>query len=340
MELINCILCNKNDTHLLVRKDSFNVVQCNGCGLTYVNPRMDMIELSEFYNESNSSAAQEIVQKDTEHDEYKIKKFKTAIQLLKRHKEDIEKVFDIGCSTGIFLEMAAKEGWTPYGCDVNRNLVRENRKRYGDQVKLQEGKHIDFKDNFFDVITLFDVIEHLTNPVDTLKEVSRVLKEDGLVVISTPNIDGLFPRLTYALFGKTIGAWEHPTPPGHVFQFSKRSLQKTTEKASLELVDCKDFEIYIRYTIRELENSMVNVLRKTNQGNGNDNQVPEKNKNNRNDNDHFLSSSFFNVRKLPRLLIRGSCWGLVHMVYPFARLFKRGDSIVVIVNKNLNETKE
>lgn len=335
MEHVNCILCSANNTHLLVKKNSFNVVRCNKCNLVYLDPRLDEAELTRLYNVPEDSDINSVAfgQKDIGHDKHKIKKFKMSIQLLKKNRKDIKNLFDLGCSTGIFLGMVAKEGWIPYGCEVNRGLVEKNQKRYGNHVKLQENGRIGFPDRYFDVVALFDVIEHLPDPIATLKEASRVLKDNGLIIITTPNIDGLFPIMTYALLCKTIGVWEHPTPPRHIFQFSKRTLIKTLEKAGFKCVDSRNFENYIPYTVGQLENSIIDVLRINNWSKEDNKHVFGKNNNAKNDNNRIMPSLFFPIKKLPRLMIRNSCWILVNTIYPLARLLRMGDSMVVIAKK-------
>lgn len=325
-----------DDTHLLVKKNSFNVVQCNGCGLVYLNPRLGEDELAELYNVSANSTVERITvsQREAKHDVHKIKKFKKAINLLKKHKRDTQNIFDLGCSTGIFLGMVAKEGWTPYGSDVNCNLVEKNQVSYGDRVKIQAGNRIDFPDQYFDAVTLFDSIEHMPNPISTLKEVARVVRDDGLVVISTPNVDGLFPRLTFYLLCKTISAWEHPTPPGHVFQFSKRTLHKTLKKAGFEWIDSRNFESFRPYTVGELENSIINVLRRRN-NNTTKNHGHEtwSNETTKLDNNHVSIKAFFPVKKLPRLLMHEFCLWMVTAIYPLAKLLGYGDSMVIVARK-------
>jgi len=335
MEYIRCILCNIDDTYLLVKKDSFNVVRCRGCGLVYLNPRLNEIELAGLYNVSPSSSVESITdsQRFTDHDAHKIKKFKIAIKLLKKHENDIEKVFDLGCSTGIFLGLVVNEGWVPFGSDVNRTLMEENKKRYGNHVKLQSGKRIDFPDKYFDAVTLFDSIEHMSDPLAILNEVGRVVKDNGLIVISTPNVNGLFPRLTYILLGKTIGVWEHPTPPGHVFQFSKNTLKKTVGKAGFEWIDSRNFQNFILYTIGELENSIINVFRRKKCNEETPVQKAVLHETVKLNNNHVRAVPLSLLKKLPRLLIRVFSWGLVIPIYSIARLIRKGDSMVVIARK-------
>jgi ubiquinone/menaquinone biosynthesis C-methylase UbiE len=335
MEYVNCLLCRLDNTRLLVRKNTFNIVQCCKCGLVYVNPRPDEYELIELYNDLDTGKCESISisERDPGHEMYKEKKFQIAIEMIKKYKRNVDNVFDLGCSTGLFLEKAAQLGWTPYGSDVNRHLVEENRGKYGEQVKLQKGIFIDFPDQYFDVVTMFDTIEHLPDPVATLREVSRVLRHDGLVVITTPNVAGLFPKCTYGLFGKTLGAWEHPTPPGHIYQFSDQTLDMTLKQAGLSCVGKRSFEIYRPYTVSQLENSLINTLRgpmrdRSQSGRGSHGSLYGGG-----GRSSRSSSLLRTLRKLPRLILRIGCWGLVMCIYSVADVLRRGDSMVVVAMK-------
>lgn len=330
MEHVKCPICEIDDTRLLVTKNAFNIVRCAGCGLVYVNPRYDERELVEFYNRpaAPEDPASDGIRKS--HDDHKIRKFRLSIDLLKRQSRPVLNVFDLGCSTGIFMDMAASEGWKPHGTDLNRRLVNENRKRFGDAVRVQEGERIDFPDDSFDAVTLFDVIEHLRDPVSALREAARVTAPDGFVVLSTPNAAGLFPKVTYALFGRTIGAWEHPTPPGHIYQFSPDTLRRTAEKAGLEFADACNFEIHPPYTVGELENSIVNALRK----NGSEAASAEESQPAAEAGSPAgPAGKSFGIKKLPRLLIRLLSGCLVWSLYPVARIFGSGDSMIMVFRK-------
>lgn len=341
MEHVNCVLCEIDDAHCLVRKNAFHVVRCNQCGLVYVSPRMDERELANLYNASEDSGVERITisQADPGHDTQKIRKFRIAMNLLKKRKNNIKKVLDVGCSTGIFLGLVAEAGWIPFGCDVSRKLVEKNRKKYGENIKLQVGQGIAFPDQHFDVVTLFDSIEHMPDPIAALEEAKRVTKDDGLIVISTPNIDGLFPRVTYQLFGKTIGAWEHPTPPGHVYQFSKKTLKNTLEKAHLRWVDFSNFEIYKPYTVGSLENAIIDAVRNKPDRTSHIDRTSDQKENGAIHQwpvpaSQSSMSALSYVKKLPRLIVRGCCWSIVALIYPLARLLHSGDSMVVIAEKS------
>jgi len=127
-------------------------------------------------------------------------------------------------------------------------------------VHCGELSDFDTSGRFFDVVTLFDLIEHTTDPQATLRACHRLLRPGGLLIITTPNVDGLVPRVTYCLFAATLGAWDHPTPPGHVVQFSRRTLQQMLEQTDFRIVRWRAEHIPMAYSVGKLENSVMDVL--------------------------------------------------------------------------------
>lgn len=325
MHYINCTLCNIDFTHLLVTKDGFNIVQCRRCGLVYVNPQPDNRELRDLYCCHDDSYTM-----SGGHTFHNLKKFKVAIDIVKKQDHSIHRTFDLGCSTGLFLELASNQGWEAYGTDINPHVVEKAQHKHRARVKLQLGSSIDFPDRFFDLVTLFDTIEHLPDPLFTLMEVSRILTDSGLVLISTPNIEGIFPKLTYNALAKTIGAWDHPTPPGHLFQFSRATLLKTLDKTGFEWLACRNFHIYMPYTVGQLKKSIIAKLKEKFSLPSASNDPPNKPNNITNSGHNIYSLA---SKKLPRILLDLSSWSLVVGMYPIANLLDRGDSMIVLARK-------
>jgi hypothetical protein len=79
-------------------------------------------------------------------------------------------------------------------------------------------------------------------------------------VITTPNVDGFVPRVTYWTLGRTLGAWEHPTPPHHLYQFSRRTLGALLHDAGFEITACETRPMGLRYTVKQLEDAIVEAL--------------------------------------------------------------------------------
>ncbi len=103
------------------------------------------------------------------------------------------RVLDVGCAFGYFLKCCDEHNFKTYGTDISEYAITEAKKITKAELfthDLNNGLHF-FKDNFFDVITAFDVIEHLISPYNILKEFNRILGRNGKLIITTPNISSL-----------------------------------------------------------------------------------------------------------------------------------------------------
>ena len=100
-----------------------------------------------------------------------------------------DKVLEVGCGAGHILEKIKKGDL--YGIDISDIQIQRASKRLGDKVKLSKapGEKIPFEDKFFDKILCSEVVEHVLDPREVLKEMSRVLKDDGILSLSIPNED-------------------------------------------------------------------------------------------------------------------------------------------------------
>jgi len=100
------------------------------------------------------------------------------------------KLLDIGCAEGALLKWAEKRGYETYGVDISDFAIKRisHRKLRRTQLSVANINFLPFVDNYFDIITCFDVLEHLEYPIIALKEINRCLKEQGLFIMSTPNI--------------------------------------------------------------------------------------------------------------------------------------------------------
>jgi len=326
MERVNCNICNIDNTKTLLVKDSYNIVQCKSCGLVYVNPRPTKEELSDLYEyEDDSQSPGNLKQKPI------IKKFQLGLNFIHRFAPNRGKILDVGCATGVFLNMAKNAGWETYGIDINRQAIEYARQVYKLAVKISDSPESSFQKSYFDVVTMFDSIEHVPNPLSTLQEANNVTRPNGLLVITTPNIDGLFPKFTYFLFGKTFGIWEHPTPPGHIYQFSNLTIEKLLRKANWQMIGYRTHSITRKYTAGKLENAIIQAIKTNTNGAATAPNTkillsPDVKTNN---NHSFLRT----LKSLPRVMIRGLSWGLILLIYPIAGLFNKGDSMIVVAKK-------
>jgi len=158
--------------------------------------------------------------------ELKAKKF---LGIIKKYKKK-GRILDIGCAAGFFLHIAKQQGFDPYGVDVSENLCDFAEREFKLDVfcgTLSEGN---YPSEYFDVVTMFDVLSHLPTPVENLNEVYRVLRDDGLLLIETGNKGELNPKAVEK-WGDVWGS------PSHLYHFSAETLMKLLEITGFECLD-------------------------------------------------------------------------------------------------------
>ncbi len=102
------------------------------------------------------------------------------------------RLLDIGCDYADFTDNYLKKSKRVYAVDPNRNVIEEARKRHKSiDFRVAPAEGLPFKESFFDVVVLTDVLEHVRNEKKALDEIYRVLRPDGILVFSVPN-NGLF----------------------------------------------------------------------------------------------------------------------------------------------------
>lgn len=134
-------------------------------------------------------------------------------------------ILDVGCFNGFFVKKLLSLGFNAQGIDFNNTALEFGRSRYGLENFISNKTLEDMlvQEKRFDVITLFEVIEHLENINDVLLKVSNLLTEEGIIIISTPNSNMCWrPDLDF--------------PPHHLSRFSPGSLRRCVERFGFEPV--------------------------------------------------------------------------------------------------------
>ncbi|MCH7662299.1 MAG: class I SAM-dependent methyltransferase [Chloroflexi bacterium] len=164
------------------------LVRCNKCGFQYLNPRLRSDVVIEGYSQGSDEMfiSQAAGRERT---------FAKSLKLIERNKPDKGRLLDVGTAGGSFLAVAKRAGWEVAGCEPNRWLVNWGNHNYG--LDIQPGTIFDMhlEDASFDVVTLWDVLEHTPDPTKVLLECQRVLKPGGLLVVNYPDVDSLIGRL-------------------------------------------------------------------------------------------------------------------------------------------------
>lgn len=241
----DCILCGKSNYRILylaanneTNFDSLRyactnlghrqygqIVKCNHCGLIYVNPRLDDREIMDIYKKV-------VDDKYLQESGFRKMTFEKALKLIRSYKEKGE-ILDIGCNIGTFLEVARADGWEAFGIEPSRwaaSYARENLNLAVLEGTTKEGTKFATK---FDVITLWDTIEHMTNPLYELRCTRKLLKDNGLLFLSTMNIDSNFSRM--------LGKWWPWLMDMHLYYFTPKTIRLLLEKAGLQLKEITSY---------------------------------------------------------------------------------------------------
>lgn len=222
--LIPCRICSATDSVKILAKNGFDIVRCTKCNLEYTDYAPTAQELKNTYGEQYLTSKG----KGTSYFDYLLEE-DVMTRNAKKRLAEIEKVkplggsiLDVGCATGFFLSTTCPK-WSPHGVELSEASSSYARDRYGIKVTTGTLKQASYQDDYLDVITMWDVIEHLAHPLEELLEANRILKQDGLLVLTTGDVNSLFARIC----GQ---AWHLYNPPQHLSFFSEKTIRLLLKK--------------------------------------------------------------------------------------------------------------
>jgi len=211
---VSCPLCGSSSSTHRVTKHGFTYVTCNGCRFVYVNPQMTQEAIRDVYNDEDLREFffKELLLPHVEGDQQP--EFETRLdQLQKLVQKPNPRLLDIGCAAGLFLSLAGQRGFDAEGLELNQLYVEYIKSHRPVRVHPKLLEEMRYPSGSFDVVTLWDVLEHLPEPVETLKEIVRVLQLDGILALTTINHD--------CINEKILGhRWRYYMPPDHLCSFT------------------------------------------------------------------------------------------------------------------------
>jgi 2-polyprenyl-3-methyl-5-hydroxy-6-metoxy-1,4-benzoquinol methylase len=185
-----CPVCGAQDQTPLFRKEGYQFVTCGKCSLIFVAPSLKMEHLRELYaHQSYSDIVKALMD---ESNVYRRERFGSErVAIINKWSPQAagpRRLLDVGCATGFFLEAAKAAGWDVYGVEANPYAVDYARKN-GLDVRNEMIEDTTFAPGTFDAITLFEVIEHVHEPMAILRKVRDLLRPGGVAYVYTPNFD-------------------------------------------------------------------------------------------------------------------------------------------------------
>lgn len=229
---VPCYLCGRDDPSTLFQQEPYRVVKCRGCSLVYTLPRLDAEQIAAMYQTAywHSDQAREFGYTDYLNDrELYLSTYRMRREVITSRKPDHGKVLDVGSAAGFFLATMQEIGWECHGIELSEYMSEKSKEIFGfEQVICGSIVDIDLPEKSFDVITFWDVVEHLEDPVPHLEKAGRLLKDDGLLVLETQNVESRFAKL----LGRR---WHHYKMAEHLYHFGPETVAVLLDQAGFSV---------------------------------------------------------------------------------------------------------
>lgn len=225
---MNCYLCGSL-TKKYLHKNGYDLNVCTSCGLI----RTDLREHYQTFVQKHYSRgyftgdATRSAYADYGKDKvYITKNLEKFLRFIRRYKQH-GMFLDVGCAYGYAVELALLYGFDAYGFDASSHAVHEAKKLVGDK-KITQGliPNVTYKKKSFAVISMFDVFEHLADPISDVAHLTQYLSDDGVMIIATGDAKSFAAKA----FGRR---WTFFIPPQHLFFFDRKNMTKALHMAGL-----------------------------------------------------------------------------------------------------------
>jgi SAM-dependent methyltransferase len=227
---MNCPVCDSGAVYTAFDRGQYIYKQCSSCGVLFVANALCAQEIYDHYSESYYEAVASGFEERSGYPSYMAaqdtleKSFSQKLTLL-RERMPSGRLLDAGTAYGTFLRLASPH-YECIGLDVSAYAASVALREFGMHVMVGSVAQAPFAAETFDAIVMWDIIEHLLNPVDALAEVYRMLKPGGITLVSTDDVSNWLPKL--------LGSrWWSLAPPLHLCHFSKRGMEIAFERAGV-----------------------------------------------------------------------------------------------------------
>ncbi len=229
---VNCNLCGRDDFVVVFPKgyaQLHQIVRCKHCGLMYANPQelVDCQTFAEADRPETYDPNQGRQYFEKEH--VQIPDNLRALGVLNSLCPKKGKLLEIGSFLGIFLDRIRQDGWQVVGLEPDPGPAKYARTKYGLPIVDGTLPNPKFQNGEFDAVMMLHVIEHMPDPSENLREIRRITKTGGVLVIETPRFDSLMFRL--------LGHRERSIQncQGHIYFFTRSTLRQLVEKHQFQV---------------------------------------------------------------------------------------------------------
>ena len=247
--MTKCRICNTKENRKLFSKYGYNIVECLNCGLFYTDFSPNSQFVKDFYKKDYFVGGG----KKKSYDDFGKEEISSRITSKKRinilRLKNKGSVLDVGCAYGFFLsEMPI--GWNKYGIEISK-FAANFAKKINPKAKIKSNDIT--KNNFpgqkFDLITMWDVIEHLDKPKNVVSEAYKKLSRGGKIALTTGDVDSIIARIQKS-------GWHLYNPPQHLSYFSGKTIKKLLKSVGFKKITVTHETAYypVSYILHKLSN--------------------------------------------------------------------------------------
>jgi 2-polyprenyl-3-methyl-5-hydroxy-6-metoxy-1,4-benzoquinol methylase len=264
---MTCPICNCSSIRKVVTniQDDFDVFKCNSCSLEFLHPIPNDAYISSLYTAQYYKSWG--IEKN-ENDIVANMKKRTFLKRIKLIQKCCVsgKILDVGTASGFFLEVAKEKGFEPFGVELSEYSSNLAKRKFGNE-RIFRGtiENAPFPKNYFDCIAMSDLLEHVSDPKQTLSTARNFLKDSGIIMIMTPDTDSFSHKL--------MGTRWTQYKVEHLFYFNKKSINTLCNMTGFKVVKLTrawksmnlaylntQFQVYRHPIISPLVRAMNNVL--------------------------------------------------------------------------------
>jgi len=251
---MKCVVCDSREFQFLLKKHNYRIEKCSTCGLVQVTNMPTQDRVHEAYDRDFFEVNYAGLTNNPGKQGYVYLNFENKLDQIEKRIGAKGKILDVGCSFGFFLDAARWRGWKVTGVEVSEYAAKYAIAKLGLTVINGPIGEAKVEENSFDVITMWYVAEHLRNPKQVLGRLSNFLKDDGMLVVSTPNVDSYRAKIEG-------GRWRIWIPPVHLLYFSPLTIRTLFKTCNLEVVDQETSLPYEKYFRKFKLYGLVNKLK-------------------------------------------------------------------------------
>ena len=235
-----CVICGSGAFHFQFEKDTYRIEKCSLCDLVQVTNIPPIQKIEECYDKGFFETYYGDLSSNNRKQRYEYLNFGNKLDQIEKRLGRRGRLLDVGCSFGFFLDAARQRGWSVAGVELSGYAAAYARDKFGLTVINKPVLDAQCDTKSFDVITMWYVVEHLPNPKDVLGHLRSLLKDDGMLVVSTANVDSYRARSE----GKRWRMW---IPPEHLLYFCPTTIRHLFNSCDLEIIGYETALPYERY---------------------------------------------------------------------------------------------